>query len=164
MSLGLTERLSSAPAEKLDVNAVSASFQRNTPSFEFFDPLLLGHDHFLQPPNLLGQGGVLGLDLGQLPAAGVIRVLQAPMALLENGKLPAQIREIVRPPVVGLAGPLAGYGGRTRHACIIGTGFPVSRHMSSLSLDVWAIGNISPICLFSGAGGIEMVGLADWGT
>ena len=50
--------------------------------FEFLDPLLLGHDQFPQLPIFLGQGGILGLDLCQIPAAGGMGLLQATMALL----------------------------------------------------------------------------------
>ena len=89
--------------------------------------------------------------------------LQGSMALLERGKLLDQFREIVRPPAVGQAGPLARYGGRARHACIVGVRFPVSKHILSLSQVVWGIGEISPIGRYSSAGGIEIAGLAVWG-
>ena len=60
--------------------AVSA--ERIQTEFEFPDPLLQGHDQFPQLPNLLGHGGVLGLDLGQLPAAGGIGALNRRMLSL----------------------------------------------------------------------------------
>ena len=80
--------------------------------------------------------------------------LQAPMALLGRGNLPEQFRVIVRPPAVGQAGPLAGY------ACKIVNRFNVSRPISSLSRDVRVIANILPIGGYSGAGNIEIAGLA----
>ena len=95
-------------------------------AFEFSDPLLQGHDQFPRQPIVLGHGGFLGLDLGQLPAAGGMVPLQEWMALLGREILPEQFRAIVRPPVVGRAGPIAGYGGQARHACNIDICFLVS--------------------------------------